>query len=279
MGLGKSLKKIVKHTVAPVFSVPAKGIEKLTGLDWKGQLATGAGIGGAASLLSSMRGRSAGIPGLQGGPPLVGGEVQSGGRSSSFNPWSFLAPVIGAGADMWSARQLASGQHDANQATLSSAREQMAFQAEMSNTEVQRRRADMAAAGFNPVLAVGSGASSPGGASAEFENESPDYSGVSGKGVSTALQLKQMKKDFEQADSSIALNMAAAERERSVGLASRTSAMESLERSRKLGFEGDMNQMMVEYFRDHPNVFASGQFIKALSPFASSARDVAGAMK
>lgn len=98
----------------------------------------------------------------------------------------------------------------ADRATAASrdmAREQMSFQERMSNSAYQRATADMKMAGINPMLAyMQGGASSPSGASGSASM--PQVQDALGKGVSSAIESRRLKKEVEAVDSQIALNRA-----------------------------------------------------------------------
>jgi len=94
----------------------------------------------------------------------------------------------------------ASGQASANKDNVRLAREQMRFQERMSNTAYQRAATDMEAAGLNRILALGSPASTPGGALATMGNELAPL----GEGVGTAVQSAQQVKQTRETIKSIA---------------------------------------------------------------------------
>lgn len=105
-----------------------------------------------------------------------------------------VAPVMSLAAPFlpgpWSAVATAASGLGANQQRQDTADTQMAFQERMSNTSIQRRMADMKAAGLNPILAGKYDASSPGGSSAQGI-QNPAEAGMA------ALQTAQSTKKME----------------------------------------------------------------------------------
>ncbi len=99
-----------------------------------------------------------------------------------------LGSVISAGAGLAGGLLSKSGAAKRNEAQIASAREQMEFQKMMSDTAHQREVKDLRAAGLNPILSAtgGSGASTPGGAQAQIQDELTPA-------VSTALQSAQIE--------------------------------------------------------------------------------------
>lgn len=122
--------------------------------------------------------------------------------------WDLAGSVIGGVAGLL-------GGESTNQANAKEAAEnrdfqhaeaqnQMAFQERMSSTAMQRMMKDYKQAGLNPILGMGSGASSPSGAAGS--GAQAVMQDVLGKGVSSALETRRLGKELQAVDSQTALN-------------------------------------------------------------------------
>lgn len=114
------------------------------------------------------------------------------------------AAIIGVGGGILSGIMNNRSQENANTANIASAREQTAFQREMSETQYQRATKDLRLAGLNPMLAYSNGgASSPAGASAQ--SSSTDFSQSAGTIANSARAAVDQKRERSAMESAINL--------------------------------------------------------------------------
>lgn len=130
------------------------------------------------------------MSGLIAGGPSPGGS-SSGGSGGWMRGLARAAPIIGPllGGIIGSRGARRQREWDRQMA-----RENRAWMEKMSNTAIQRRMADMAAAGINPILAARFDASTPGGA---MPAGSSNVGQAGLDGATSALNLKMAKQNLK----------------------------------------------------------------------------------
>ena len=119
-------------------------------------------------------------PGGPASPPAEGG--------GSSIPWG---TILGVGTTLAAGAIGYAGTSATNSSNLRIAREQMAFQKEMSDTAHQRAMKDLEKAGLNPILAAGGpGASTPSGAGAVMSSAAKE-------GVASAMAARRFRAELE----------------------------------------------------------------------------------
>lgn len=128
------------------------------------------------------------------------------------------------------------GQNSANAANLKIAREQMKFQERMSNTAHQREVADLQAAGLNPLLSAGAGASTPSGAITHFNNPTESLADSIKKSPELLMAFERNRAQVDQ-----------------------TEAQKSLTEEQRTSVElqNELTRKQIKWYDDHPN-FAPG---------------------
>jgi len=113
--------------------------------------------------------------------------------------WGYAA---GIGAQLLGSVIQAETARQTNEENKRIAQDNRYFQETMSNSAFQRQMADMKKAGYNPMIATGSGATTPPGAGAQLSNPYGELTKGVSESVASALALKRLNADIEKIETS-----------------------------------------------------------------------------
>lgn len=121
------------------------------------------------------------------------------------------AALIAGGASIIGGSMSRSGQASANRQNLKIARENRAWQEQMSNTAYQRATKDLEAAGLNRILAMGSPATTPGGNVATMQNVAAQQGQQIGEAGAKAMSAKMVAQQIRNMRAQETLTLAQAQ--------------------------------------------------------------------
>lgn len=177
--------------------------------------------------------------------------------------------IVGAAAGgVLSGLISARGERDTNELSAEEAQRNRDFQERMSNTAVQRRMADMRAAGINPLLAARHEASTPSGSMAAFGNPGAAFAEGFQRVAGTALQATRqpaeiarleaetakLEQEVENLKATYQLTEEQTENVRQLTLQAWERTNNLKKEGQRIDYQNIANAIITEFKQEHPSL-------------------------